>query len=177
MSEVHGKKIIYCFDSSAFMALNRANNDLFDISSTLWKHLEEMMQDGMIISHKLVFEEIDSKSKSPDFLARWIANKRDYFKKITPFQIETVQGIVAKFPGLIDYKSEHDQADPWLIALAIEKSNEQTLFEKNIPIVVSQESANSGNKIPAVCKEFGVQHRSLREFFDEIGLGINISKK
>lgn len=170
------KKYLYCFDSSAFMALNRTSNDVYEIPIAVWEQLEEMMKDGKIISHELVFNEIDSKSKKPDFLARWVRDKKEYFLETTSSQISIVQDIIIKFPRLIDYRCEREQADPWLIALAIEKSKEQTLFQETVPIVVSQESSNSDSKIPAVCKNFGIQHRSLREFFDEIGLSAVLNK-
>ena len=83
-----------------------------------------MMKDGQIISHRVVFDEISSGAKNPDFITKWIANKRDYFLTRTDAQIIEVQKIVQKFPDLIDPGQEREQADPWLIALAVEKSKE-----------------------------------------------------
>ncbi len=42
---------------------------------------------------------------------------------------------------------------------------------------MSQESQKSSKKIPAVCKDFGIRHLSLKEIFDEIGLMADISKR
>jgi Domain of unknown function (DUF4411) len=168
---------LYCFDTSAFLTLSRTSENVIEMPQALWQELEKMMRDGQLISHQLVFDEISSETKNPDFITQWIADKGRYFLGTTPAQVLMVPDIVKSFPGLIDYQSEREEADPWLIALAVEKMNEQLLFQRNVPIVVSQESQRSSKRIPAVCKAFSVQHRSLREFFDEIGLSTTLSTK
>jgi len=119
------EEIIYCFDTSAFLTLSRTSENVIEMPVALWTQLEEMMRDGRLISHRLVFDEISSETKNPDFITRWIADKANYFMEVTPTQIRMVPDIVKKFPGLIDYQMEREQADPWLIALAVEKTNEQ----------------------------------------------------
>lgn len=177
MTDSQKQKRVYCFDTSAFTTLNRTSENIIELPGMLWKKLEAMMKSGEIISHRLVFDEISSNSKNPDFIAKWIADKKDCFLSRTDAQIVEIPKIIKKFPTLIDYKYEREQADPWLIALAIEKSRENNLFEVFELVVVSQESSKSSQKIPAVCKAFDIRHLSLREFFDEIGLSISISKK
>lgn len=168
---------IYCFDTSAFVTLSRTSENVIEIPEALWKRLEKMMKVGELVSHRIVFDEISSGAKNPDFITKWIADKRDYFLNRTDAQIVDVQKIVQKFPDLIDPNQEREQADPWLIALAIEKSKNDNLFEVCVCVVVSQENRNSSKKIPAVCKAFKVGHLSLRQFFDEIGLSTKLSKK
>lgn len=177
MMSAQKQKKIYCFDTSAFVTLSRTSENIIELPKTLWEHLEIMMESGEIISHRLVFDEINSHSKNPDFITKWIFDKKNSFLCRTDTQILEVQKIVKKFPALIDYAYEKEQADPWLIALAIEKSKENNLFEICASVVVSQENPNSSKKIPAVCKEFNIRHLSLRNFFDEIGLSTSISKK
>lgn len=171
------QKNIYCFDTSAFITLSRTSENIIELPKTLWEHLEAMMKSGEIISHRIVFDEINSNTKNPDFITKWIVNKKDCFLLRTNAQIMEIPKIVNKFPSLIDYTYEREQADPWLIALAIEKSKENNLFEICASVVVSQENPNSSKKIPAVCKAFNIRHLSLRSFFDEIGLSASISKK
>lgn len=177
MIVVRKKKRIYCFDTSAFVTLSRTSENIIEMPQTLWKHLENMMKTGDIISHRLVFEEISSGTKNPDFITKWVADKREYFLPRTDMQIAQIPQIVQKFPSLIDYQQEREQVDPWLIALAIEKSEEANLFEVNVCVVVSQENPNSSKKIPAACNAFGIGHLSLRQFFDEIGLRTKLSRK
>lgn len=163
-------KDLYCFDTSAFITLGKTNERVMKLPSALWDRLEKMMQEGEIISHIVVFDELKTDSKNPDFIAKWIKDKKEYFLSKTPDQIKSVGEIIGNFPNLIDPESETEQADPWVIALAIERSKELTLFGENNCKVVSQENLNSSKKIPAVCKFFKVAHNSLREFFDDIGL-------
>lgn len=168
---------IYCFDTSAFIDLSRTHERIIEFP-LLWNHLEKMMYGGQIISHRLVFDELSSHAKNPDFITKWVAGKKQFFLEKTNEQIRLVSDIIQKFPNLIDYQMEHEQADPWLIALAIEKSKKQTLFFINISIVVSQENPKSSKKIPVVCKYFGVQHASLKEFLDNnLKINIQLSRK
>ncbi len=177
MTAAQKQKKIYCFDTSAFVTLSRTSENIIELPKTLWEHLEAMMESGNIISHRIVFNEISSNSKNPDFIAKWIADKKECFIDRTDIQIAEIPKIVKKFPGLINYAYEREQADPWLIALAIEKSKDNNLFEVSASVVVSQENPNSSKKIPAACKAFNIGHLSLRSFFDEIGLSASISKK
>ncbi len=172
-------KKIYCFDTSAFVNLSKTSEDVIHIPNELWDYLEKMIKKGEVISHKIVFDELVTKSKKPEkvFISRWIRDKGKYFSNKTQFQIDTVSKIVSKFNGLIDPECEHEQADPWIIALAIQKVNDSPLFGIKNVSVVSQEGKFSDKKIPAVCASFGVEHLSLRGFFQEIGLGIKLIKK
>ncbi len=177
ISSVTTVRKIYCFDTSAFVMLSRTSENIIALPNELWNHLKEMMENGEIISHEIVFEEISSGTKNPDFITKWIADKKSSFLKKTDSQIIDMSKIVKQFPDLIDPEAEHEQADPWIVALAMEKCKERNLFEEYDCIVVSQESQKSSKKIPAVCKFFGVKHLSLKEFFDEIGLTANVKKE
>lgn len=175
-SSINKKRKVYCFDTSAFVMLSRTSENIIALPDELWDYLKKMMEDGDIISHEIVFEEISSGTKNPDFITKWIADKKASFLKKSNSQITDVSKIVKQFPDLIDSEAEHEQADPWIVALAMEKCGDKNLFEECECIVVSQESQKSSKKIPAVCKSFGVKHLSLKEFFDEIGLTANVKK-
>lgn len=172
----HQKKI-YCFDTSAFLALSRTHETIIKLDEEVWVHLEKMMEDGSLISHDIVYDEIISGTKNPPQIVKWIAKNKRYFLPKTDSQRVQVPLIVRKFPNLIDSAREKEQADPWLIALALEKGKEETLFDVQICLVITQENPNSSIKIPAACKVFKIGHMSLREFFDEIGLSTKLSKK
>lgn len=177
MTAATKRKKIYCFDTSAFLALSQTDERVIKIDRAIWGHLEKMMDNGVIVSHEIVFQEIMSGTKNPSFIIRWLGGRKKYFLPKSDLQILQIPEIVQKFPGLIDYERETEQADPWLIALAIERRKKPSLFGIFIPLVVSQENQNSPKKIPAACKYFKVGHDSLREFFDEIGLQTKILKK
>lgn len=177
MSPGRKEKKIYCFDTSAFLTLSRTSENVMKIPDALWDFLEKMMKEKQVVSHRIVFDEITSGSKNPDFITRWVENKKDYFLLKTDGQRVELPKIVQKYPELIDYKRESEQADPWLIALAIEKSKDVNLFEACVAVVVSQENPNSSKKIPAACKFFSIRSLSLRNFFDENGLSTKLIQK
>jgi hypothetical protein len=162
MSEEKEKTELYIFDSSAFITINRFYP--FSLVPDLWDKLSSMIKDRRIISHKFVLEEINPKTENPDFLGNWVSDKVDIFKPITREQTNYVAEILGKFPKLIDYKKEKDQADPWIIALARELNEQPSLFETEV-IVVSQESKTSPHKIPAACKYFDIKHENLFDLF------------
>ena len=171
------QKKVYSFDTSAFLALSRTDEKVIKLDEAVWDHLKKMMENGSLISHYIVYDEIISGAKNPPQIVKWIENNKKYFLSKTDTQRVQVPDIVRRFPGLIDPAREKEQADPWLIALAVEKSKDENLFEVCVCIVVSQENPNSSKKIPAACKAFKIEHLSLRQFFDEIGLGTKLSKK
>lgn len=169
MNQAKEKKKIYCFDTGAFLWIHKANETIIKIPPTIWDKIESMMKSGQIISHRTVFDEITTDSKNPDFIAKWVADKKQYFLGKTDYQKAKLPEIVKKFPKLVNPDQERDQADVWLIALALEKK-EETLFATPISIIVTQESQLSSIKLPAACKSFGLECLSLRGFFDEIGI-------
>lgn len=168
------QKKIYCFDSSSFIVLNRAHTVI--PVHDLWSELDNLFKSGHLISHEVVYEELNPETKNPDFLGKWVRTKQMYFSKTTEKQIELVSQIVKIFPDIIDYDKEKEEADPWVIALAIEKMEGITLFEKNHVTVVTQEKVSSPKKIPAVCKHFKVPHMNLEDFFNDKGWKFGLIK-
>jgi len=158
---------IYCVDSSAFFHLHYIHK-LISINS-VWSELDKLFEEGKIISHEYVFDEFYSESSKRDFIQKWIENKKKYFLPLTDRQFDIVNGILEKFPDLIDPEKEKNQADPWLIALALELMKDTSLFGKKDIIVVSQEKITSPKRIPAACKHFNVNHMNLEEFFKDNG--------
>jgi hypothetical protein len=52
--------------------------------------------------------------------------------------------------------------------MVVEMMEEINLFAKDSDfVIVSTESENSPNKIPAVCKHYQVRHMNLFEFFED----------
>ena len=92
--------LIFCFDTSAFVDINRY---LVGLIPQLYSELDKLFNSGRLISHRLVFEEITTRSKKPDSLSKWIRPKEAFFKDISLQQTLLVSGIVRKFPTLIHY--------------------------------------------------------------------------
>lgn len=163
------KNALFCIDASTFITMEKHYPPR--LANALWIEFDTLFDQGNIISHSIVFKEITTNSKYKDHLTKWILPKRNYFKSFSKVQIQYVPQIIKKFPGLIDADCERAQADPWLIALAIEMDREQTgLFhKKQIVFVVSEESKSSPIKIPAVSKHYGLRPLNLVDLCQLLG--------
>jgi hypothetical protein len=142
---------VYIIDTSSIIDLFRLYPQ--DIFPELWKKLDELIKNNRLVSHRFVFEELQKKS---DEACKWAKERKGMFREVTQQQIEKVKGILAKYPQLVDVESEI-VADPWLIALALEKEEQQKLF-KEVKIVVIEEKIKPNKiNIPFVCRELGIE--------------------
>lgn len=173
---VQAKYDAFCIDSSAFIDLHKFYGQ--QLLPDLWTELEKLFTDGNIISHKIVFDELTTNAKKPSNLSKWVKQRRKYLIDIAGNQVQYVADIVNRFPRLIDPNQEKDQADPWIIALVLERKTQNKLFSttQNIAIV-SQENKQSSIKIPAVCKHYNIGHLDLQEFFDYNNWHFSFNKK
>ena len=128
------KTKIYCFDSSIFITLNRVNNIL--PVPDIWKELDHLLKNGRLISHIYVYNEFNPDCEKPDFLGKWVKSRKKYFIGVTEDQINHVRQILSEFHQLINPDTEKNQADPWIIALAMEKNEENSLFGSNNEYIV-----------------------------------------
>jgi len=130
-----------------------------DIFPRLWENLDGLIKKGRLISHRFVLEELLKKS---DEASKWAKERRGMFKDITLKQTEIVKKIVSEFPELVDPDKDVD-ADPWLIALASEKEEQQKLVPKiGIKIIVTEEKLRQNRiNIPFICREFGIEYTNL----------------
>jgi hypothetical protein len=166
------KSLIFCFDTSAFVDIHR---HLARLIPRLYPELDGLFNSGRLISHKVVFQEITTQSRKPDSLTKWIQPKEAFFEDISLQQTLVVSEIVQKFPTLIHYNKEKDDADPWLVALVLERRSTPSLFSILQDFaIVSNESAYIPNRLPAVCKHYSIRHFDLPEFFKANGWSINL---
>ena len=88
------------------------------------------------------------------------------FIEPTEQQIDIVKKILQKYPSLIDINRKYD-ADPWVIALAIEmnRSKQKTLVEVKRVVVTEEKLRGNKIKIPFVCKEFAVESIDILDMF------------
>jgi len=167
---------IYFIDSSALITVNRFYP--IKVFPDLWFFLEELFQQGRIYSHDMVFNEIVPSSGPKDDIGKLISKYKKCFYSITNKQGQLALQILANFPRLIDPRAKKDEADPWIIAIVIEKMESVNMFGSASDFVlVSAESERSDTKIPAVCKYFKVRHMNLFQFFEDNGWEFVMNKK
>ena len=102
------------------------------------------MDEGKIISHRYVYDEVViAKSTKPDKVSQWLEPKKHHFPKETSDQVLLMSQVIQEFPKLIEIANEKEQADPWLVAMAMDKNNIET--DKTFVLVSS--SPFSGHQL------------------------------
>lgn len=165
---------LFCFDTSAFARIQRFYpSDLFP---DLWEIINDMLGKKTIYSHQFVFSELVSKTGKKDEIAKLIIQYKQNFVPISEEQTKLVSEIISLFPKIINPDSEKDQADPWLIATLCEQMKKDQLFgENSLYVLVSEESARSPQRIPAVCNHYEIKHMNLFQFFDHLNLSFSVT--
>lgn len=139
-------KLGYCVDSSFF--INLKNNAPINHYHSVWNKIKEYIDKGLFISPQPVLEEIRKRS---DDLKEWInSNKNGMFTPVDDL-LGIVKEITKNYKGLVDSTSDIEQADPYVIALAIKSRKnvltcESKMNKVNIPYVCEQ------MKVPCVKK-------------------------
>lgn len=156
----------YIIDSCSLIDLKKHNP--MDIYQSVWGRVEKLIKDGYLIAPKEVFHEIE---KGDDELKDWAKKQNKLFVDLDDFQIKKVKEIQAAYPSWIDVDKETAIADPFIIALALEKDKQQTL-EPTIKnrLVISEEKLD-GNKIkvPFVCQNYNIECITIFELFRKLG--------
>lgn len=145
---------LYSVDTSSFMDW-QARYYPVDIFSSLTARIDGLIAEGRLRAPELVKDEI--KAVGTTDLASWATSHKALFVRTSEL-LEAALRIQAAFPGLIDPKSQYEEADAYVIALA----------QMGNGIVVTQETAASEKRnpprshyIPDVCRELGVPCFSL----------------
>lgn len=71
------------------------------------------------------------------------------------------KAIVKRFPDLVEVNAAQGNADPFVVALALEES---TLIEKMI-IVTDEKFVPGRTRIPHVCQAFGLRYLTVHQLF------------
>ena len=152
---------VYIVDTSSLVKLNR--NNPIDVFPSIWEKLKLLSDNNRLIAPKEVFNEI---KQNDDMLSKWAKQQKKMFKKPTQKQITIVQEILKDYPALIDAERKYD-ADPWVVALAIEmSSNQQTTLATIKRIVVTEEKLRGNQiKIPFVCNQKSIEAIDVVELF------------
>jgi len=152
---------VYIIDTSSLVKLNR--NNPIDVFPSIWEKLKFLADNNRLIAPREVLNEI---KQNDDMLNKWAKNQRKMFKEPTQRQIEIVQEILRDFPALIDTERKFD-ADPWVIALAIESSSnlQQTLVTIKRIVVTEEKLRENRVRIPLICNKKSIEAIDIVELF------------
>lgn len=146
---------IYIFDTSAIIDMHKfypINRDF-----PYWRNVEISINDGKFKTPFLVLEDV---SRKDDLIKGWF-NKCSTKMMIpqTNFQNITAKEIERDYPKLVNYRFGRINADPFVIACALEinKENQTRLFPKDLfPVIVAQEGEKKKDSITKVCGKIGL---------------------
>lgn len=142
----------YCIDTSSLINLTRwypRNN-----FPSLWEKIEGLISEGRLIAPTYVLKEIEQATDKKDILLKWVKQQKRMFEKLEQEQLHSAQEIVKNNPLLIDKDKTIEDADPFVIALAIAKN----------ATIITDESKTNPNKIPTVAGKYNRKSMSLVEF-------------
>jgi len=148
----------YSFDTSGF--LNPWKHYYRPIRfPKLWRDIDTRIHSQEVVATEMVYYELKVKN---DELTKWIAaRKEELIIKVDAAQFEFVRMILNEFPKLVPTKTTTEKADPYVVALAI---------QKNLIVVTDEKRPLKGRvKIPQVCDHYGIECFDFQLFLDEIG--------
>ncbi len=137
-------RAIYCVDASALFDLKK-----FWAPSTfpgVWRSFEGLIADQRIVSPRAVLDEIEH---GDDELLSWAREHKTIFTPDTQELFLKTREVLTRF-DLVDHRKEYEDADPYVVALAIlknEGAGQMTLGESRSECnVVTSERRNPGGK-------------------------------
>ena len=150
----------YAFDACSFIELYDRYNPNNDLHPKIWKVLDKLFEDDIIISSTEILEEIHNKDIT-DSLKKYKKN----FKPLSREIQEKTAEILDEFPKIIKMSAKsNSNGDPFLIATAI---------LEGCTIVTEEKPDDLRNpksfKIPKVCTLMGIDWMNLSQFVNYIG--------
>jgi hypothetical protein len=130
-----------------------------------FKLLEGMVVAGTIAMPRQVIREI-SEITHPDPPGAWATAVRGVHRHPLDPQWVHVQRVMAEAGDVVDPNKLKDDADPYVLALALE------LLEQGYDVCVVTEDRVDRNRIAVTtaCQRLGIQHCSVRDFLDHLGV-------
>ena len=151
----------YVFDTNSFRELERFYPDVF---RSLWVKLDGLVEKGMILSTREVWNELERGEFAPH-LREWLESKgRDIIFTIpTPEELLFVRDILSirHFQSVIENKQllrGTPVADPFVIACAKTRKGTVVTEEKYKP---------QAPKIPNICEHFGIPCIDLEQLMQQ----------
>lgn len=168
----HRARILYCVDTSALANIQR----IYRLSQLegVWEFLDDLSREGRLAAPKQVLAELEE--GQDDEIRRWAKSHSSVFRQLTPEQWQVGKSIAndPKLKGFIDPEKEVPDADPFVIALAVEEQKQHRLILEKWIVVADESFARPGKrpKIPDVCKDprYNIECISTRDWFEREGL-------
>lgn len=148
----------YAIDACSLINAAKNYNLKKSIFNPLWETIEDMIEDGTLISTIEVRDELKD-----DDLVAWCKKNNQLFLPLTEKVQKQATIILRDFPTLIKMKSSgNSNADPFLIA---------TAAIEDATIISDERLGDEKTRdyhIPNVCRKYGIECITLNDFLDII---------
>lgn len=149
---------IYVIDTSSWIELGQYYPQ--ETFTNLWDSLQKLIKNNRIISPEEVFKEISPK-KGPE-IYNWCNKNKKMFVKNNSEILSFVAEIMSNHQRLVNPNQIGASADPFVIALARASLNN---IVKSDVVVISQENASKNDRIPFVCRSYGLECVRIVDLF------------
>jgi hypothetical protein len=130
-----------------------------DVFPSLWQNVEQRVSGSDIIASEEVYVEVQKKD---DDLHEWMKQRKFMLIPANESIQRRVAEVLATYPRLVDTLKGRSQADPFVIATAVETGS----------IVVTGESVGTATRprIPFVCQQLGIRCITFLDMIRELKL-------
>jgi Domain of unknown function (DUF4411) len=124
--------------------------------------VERLISEGSIVSHKEVLLELEVGAKPGDVPLAWAKANSRIFGDLTSDQEDFLMKVLDEHPGILDPKKTGPDADPLLVALALEIGG--------VAVTGDGSTQRSGKtQIKDVCDAYGIRCIDVDTFLSENG--------
>jgi hypothetical protein len=164
---------IYVIDTSGLIMLESTFKYDNPVFAAIWEEIEELIQQGRFRIIDFVEDEINNYQGKEDFLKKWVEKWKKQL--VYPTDLECYNAAIPIIneeykSGFFDAKklaAGKEEADPYLIAYC----------KVNNCILITNESKERTNKIPAVARKNEVKPMDVYDFFIDRELKMERKKK
>lgn len=145
---------MWVIDTNSVLELHRVYNPLY--FRPLWDDVDRLIERGLLVSTRVNFDELEDRS-GEESLREWKIAHKHIFREPDEAEQRAVGEVLANFPDLIDVNSDADQADPYLVAMAM-KLKATVITEERLldPSAVRNPNRKEKMRIPNVCAHYGI---------------------
>jgi hypothetical protein len=164
---------VYVIDTSGLIMLESTFKYENPVFAAIWEEIEELIQQVRFRIIDFVEDEINNYQGKEEFLKKWVEKWKKHL--VYPTDLECYNAAIPIIneeykSGFFDAKklaSGKEEADPYLIAYC----------QVNNCVLITNESKDRSNKIPAVAKKHDVKCFDIYDFFIDRGLKMERKKK
>lgn len=149
---------LWILDTNAAIDFKRYDLVPLDQQWEFWDHLLQIVREGNLIFPAQVRKELadPNKIKHPDMPSAWAAQAWKEMDHRHSLGDDDVQKIVHRYPNLIDPRKEKDEADPYVVALALDRKRGY-----EVCVVLADEGDKA---LRTACEGFGIPVVGASEF-------------